>query len=206
MGASNIFRYGCISLNHCGFGPHAHVLRTLADGYHAAGFEMLPGTEGARHRRTTENTTGAIISIATNELEGIYASESHLPFPNTPVVRGIGTKWPHDQQEGKLNLNQKAAILGADFDFSNVHELPQNVMGNAIVSTPPLRLYRRSLWGACQHFSRNLPEVGRAGGCVSFEDKANKGQIPTWLGFNVKKPSAAECFPSTIKQITVREN
>ena len=91
---------------------------------------------------------------------------------------------------------------GADFIFSKVDELPQNVMEHAIVSTPPLCLYRHSLWGACQHYTRNLPENGKAGGCVSFEDSASKNQMPTWLGFNVKKPSAVEFSPSPIKQIT----
>lgn len=117
MGASNLFCYGGISRNHCGFEPHAQAVRTLTDRYHAAGFTMLPYPEGVRHRRTMEHTTGTIISIAISEFEGVYSAESHLPFPNTPVVRGIGIKWPHAQLEGKLNLNQNAVILGGRFHF-----------------------------------------------------------------------------------------
>ena len=39
-------------------------------------------------------TTGAAISVATGENIGFYNVQSHIPFPNTPVVRGIGVKWP----------------------------------------------------------------------------------------------------------------
>ena len=103
---------------------------------------------------------------------------------------------------GEVELEPEGSGDGGSFHFSHVGELHRTVMEHVMVSTPPLCLYRRSLWGACQHFSRNLPDVGRTGRCVSFCDNAEKAHIPAWLGFNVTKPSTVEFPPSLIKQIT----
>ena len=67
MDTSNVFCYGGVNRNHCGFGAHAHVLRTLAEGFHASGFEIAPDPEGAPHRRLMDNETGAVLIIVTDE-------------------------------------------------------------------------------------------------------------------------------------------
>ena len=94
-----------------------------------------------------ENTTGTVVSVVTNEHEGVYMDESHMPFPNTTVVSGIGIKWPHTKQGAALTLGRRAVVLGAYFTFNRVHELPRAAIEYAIVDTPPLCLYRHALWG-----------------------------------------------------------
>ena len=80
MGTSNMFCYGGVNRNHCGFEPHARVLRTLADAYHMAGFEIAPDPSGVRNHRTMEDTTGVVVSVVTGERQGVYSGESHIPF------------------------------------------------------------------------------------------------------------------------------
>ena len=83
------FCFGGINRKHGGYEPHARVLCTLSDGYHAAGSEIAADPTGIRHQRTMGNTTGDVVTVVTGDRQGVYYSESHIPFPNTPVVRGI---------------------------------------------------------------------------------------------------------------------
>ena len=83
---------------------HARVLRTLADGRHAAGFEIEADPLVAKHRRTMGDTSGAVASVVTDENEGVYLADPHIPLPNTPDVRGIGIKWPRTTQGDNLTL------------------------------------------------------------------------------------------------------
>ena len=83
MGAAKMFCYGGINRHHCGFAPHAQVLRTLGDAYTSAGYEINSDATGVRQFRTMEGTTGAVISVVTSENEGFYSGQSHIPFPNT---------------------------------------------------------------------------------------------------------------------------
>ena len=92
MGSSNMFCYGCIDRRNCGFEPHAQVLRTLGDAYANAGYEINADPIGVRHQREMVNTTGAVISVVIRENEGLYSGQSRIPFPNAPVLRGIGLK------------------------------------------------------------------------------------------------------------------
>ena len=78
----------------------------------------------------------------------------------------------------------------------------REVIEHAVVSTPPLCMYRRGLWGASQHFLRNLPESGRAGGQVTFGiDGEKRDSIYSRMGSTTKVPTAVEFPPSMSKQI-----
>ena len=106
-----------------------------------------------------ENTKGAVISIATGESIGVYSRHPHIPFPNSPVSRGNGMGRPESTQGENTSLVYRAVILG-DFTFLKVPDVSRAIIEDAIVSTPPLCLYRHALWGAQQNFPRNLPHGG----------------------------------------------
>ena len=44
------------------------------------------------------DTAGTVIAIATGGSIEVCIRQSHIPFPNTPLVRGIGTKRPEAAQ------------------------------------------------------------------------------------------------------------
>ena len=71
------------------------------------------------------NTTGIIVTLATGACEGVYSLEPHIPAPKTPGGRGIGATWPLARKNGNLTLSQRAVVLGADFPFTRVGELPR---------------------------------------------------------------------------------
>ena len=75
-----------------------------------------------------ENTTGTIVTVATVEHVGVYSSGPHIPFPNTPDVRGIGAKWPWAQQGDDLASNRRSAVLGDAFVFARVGEFHRAVV------------------------------------------------------------------------------
>ena len=112
MGSSNVFCYGGVNRNRCGFEPYSRALRTLGDVYHAAGLEISDEPIGARRRRTMGETAGAVISIATGESTGVYSRHSHIPFPNTPLVRGIGLEFPPAAQSEYKSMVYRSVILG----------------------------------------------------------------------------------------------
>ena len=72
---------------------------------------------------------------------------------------------------------------------------------HAVVSTPPLCMYRHALWGASQHFIRNLPSESRAGGQLTFEGDNKGDPMYTWMGRTTKIPTAVEFFAPVIKFI-----
>ena len=154
-----------------------------------------------------EDTTGAIVSVVTDVNMGFYAGESHIPFPNTPALRGIGLKWSLTAHGETLTLTQRAVVLGADFVFNQVTDMARTAIEYAVVSTPPLCLYRHTLWGACQHFQRNLPENGRAGGRVTFQNEIIPVDAGTsWMGTLSKKPSTVEFSPALLGHVMVKKN
>ena len=158
VGQSNMFCYGCFNRNHCGFEPHARAIRTLPGAYRSAGFKIDPDPIGVRQIREIDGCTGSVVSLATGPNIGVYAGDSHIPFPNTPVLRGIGLKWPTIQTE-QLSYCQRAVVLGADYQFGQMDDISRSAIEHAVVNAPPLCMYRHALWGASRHFPRNLPDM-----------------------------------------------
>ena len=94
-----------------------------------------------------------------------------------------------------LTLNERAAVLGADYAFARATNIPRATAEHAVVSTPPLCMFRHGLWGGAQHFMRNLPEAGRAGGQVTFGSEGERrDSIYSWVGRTTKVPTSVE-FP-----------
>ena len=93
-------------------------------------------------------------------------------------------------------------MLGADYAFARTTDLPRAVIEHAVVSTPPLCMYRRALWSASRHIIRNLPDVCRAGGQVRFGvDGELRNPICSWAGKEPKVPSKVEFHPSMLRQV-----
>ena len=209
VGNSNMFCYGGFNRNHCDLEPHAHVFRTLSDAYHSAGFKIDSDPDGYRQIREIEGRTGSVVSIVTGNNQGVYAGDSHIPFPNTPVLRGIGLKWPTCQSE-PLTYCQRAVVLGADFGVGHITDIPRSAIEYAVVNSPPLCLYRHVLWGASRHFAQNLPDLryieGRAGGQVTFNtENVVVDPASSWLGFVPKQPTTSEFFPALLNHVMGEE-
>ena len=109
--------YVGINRDRCGFGPNSRVLRTLEDGYRLAGYDIFEDTVGFRHRLTMENVTDTSATISTGEPVGVYSRQSHIPFPNTPVVRGIGGKMAIYATGWIFGLLQRAVVLGGAMPY-----------------------------------------------------------------------------------------
>ena len=136
MGQYKMFRYGGLSRNQCGFQPHAHVVRALPNAYHSYGFEIDVGPTGYRQVRHMENTTGDVATVATGPNKGVYSGDSHIPFPNTPIIRGIGSKRPQTSQKEDLTLCQRAVVLGGEYSIGNITYLSRTAIEYAAVSAP----------------------------------------------------------------------
>ena len=134
-----MFCYVGIHRSHCGFKHHAQVLSTLCDVYNNAGYEIRADPIGVQQRRSMDNTTGTAIPIVTGDAEGLYSGQSHISFPNTHVLRGIGLI--------ELTLHHRSVVLGADYAYARTTDLPRDVIARAVASTPPLCMYRHGLWG-----------------------------------------------------------
>ena len=101
-----------------------------------------------------------------------------------------------------LTLNERAAVLGADYAFARATNIPRATAEHAVVSTPPLCTYRHALWWGSHHFMRNLSEANRAGGQATFEvDGGRRDSIYSRTGRVAKVPSTVEFSPSMMKQI-----
>ena len=97
---------------------------------------------------------------------------------------------------------QRAVVRGAAFAFLRAHDLPRAAIEDSSGSTPPLRLFRHALWSALQHFTRNLPREGRAGGQVAFgADGSTQDPLTAWMRCSTKMPSDVEFPPTLFKQI-----
>ena len=112
MGQWYVFTFGGLTRSHCGLTPNDRAVRTLSDAYRMAGLEIAPGPIGAKQIRTVENTTWSVISIASAHPYSVYGGDSHIPFPHTPVVRGIGIRRPATTQGNTLTTLQRAVVLG----------------------------------------------------------------------------------------------
>ena len=202
LGASDVSLFGGINRNHCGFESRAQALRTSGDGYHAAGLEISNGPVCVLHSRTMEGATGTVIAIATGGQVGVYPRYSHIPFPNTPALRGIGAQWPLTSQNDSLTFGKLAVVMVGDFSFLKAPNLARYIIEDAVATTPPLCLFRNSLWGACQLFTRNLPSVGRSGGQVAFNPvERTHGALTSWMGVAAKLVNAVEFPPTLLTQV-----
>ena len=112
MGQWYFFTFGGWARSRCGSTPNARAVRTLSDAYRMAGLEIPPDPVGVVQTRTIENTTGTVISIATDPPNSVYGGDSHIPFPNAPVLRGIGIRWATKMQGDTLTTQQRAVGLG----------------------------------------------------------------------------------------------
>ena len=80
--------------------------------------------------------------------------------------------------------------------------MSRTAVEHAVLSTPPLCMFRHALWGASRHFLRNLPEGARAGGQVTFEGDQGRGDpMYTWMGETTKIPTDVEFPPAMIRHI-----
>ena len=93
-------------------------------------------------------------------------------------------------------MNQRDVVLGADYDYANTADIPRDIVEHAVVSTPPLCMFRHGLWGVAQHFMHNLPENGRAGGQVTFGSEGERrDSIYSRMGRTTKVPTSVESPP-----------
>ena len=137
MGTRNAFRYVGINRTQCGFEENARVLRTIGGAYRTAGYVIAGDPVGGRHPRTMEATNGAVSTIATDGQTGFCSRKSHIPFPNTPVVQGVGSKWHSAQQGDNLTTLPRALVIGWDYSIAQIQDLPRETAEYRIVSTPP---------------------------------------------------------------------
>ena len=185
-GTWGIFCLGGGARQHCNINHNAVEIRTLGDSYSRAGLGIQPGPVGIRHIRTIPQTTGAIVSIQTDDRESRFSQFPHLPFPNTGAIRGIGTRRPTTSQGETLTSGQRAVFLVGDYALARMgSEFPNGDFGYWITHTPPLRLYRHALRGACRHFLDNVRGPCREGAGTLFRNDASStatARAPT-VGF-----------------------
>lgn len=148
MGQWYILFYGGFARQHCGSPPmlgRYGRCRALT-GWQDFGSPTDP--IGAKRTRTIADTTGTALSGALDPPYSVYGGDSHLPFPNTPAVRGIGIRWPQTKQGMSLTTLQRDVVFGGAYQMVDRPGINRHRAESRAVRTHPLCLYRHVIWGA----------------------------------------------------------